>query len=455
MIFIMLWLIYYNGVLFVNFKDTCYRPTTITFLAVNTSNGTALKYKISSSDTTGTILFEDAYLPSPSACGDDSQRCQNLTVITHEDVIVVAIPLRKNFGIATFENNGSFREKRLFNFTQECELVSIFPHALQRNMLPLQGVCLHGNQNGFLLNQIYISINATHLTESLGTQRERGTRQLPMCQVVNPSAFIYSNSPAISSSLGATIFVDVRTVFVQITNQRCDPQNDPMECSVLQRFVSITPNVHAIYCNMQTYLFRLDRNSLMEFAKSVEGLPFFCSSTMYYAFKEGNLTLHHVGNRSASGVAVPFYFQNITRGDCAVLNHSQIVLVQLSDGTVVSMNFSHPHNTLGFSSSPPRRFDRFVLLSNATHALVHDLLSGGLVDTLEESSPFMGYVLGISSEAVPCFVTPTTSSRPPKETTTPAVIGVSAAVRLGLGLGLGLITVLIIVIVVVIIGIKM
>ena len=360
-------------------------PTTSTFLAVNTSSGAQLVYKNSDSRNISNITFDGLYLSSAKACGMNYRRCPNLTMIMDGNVVVVVMPLQEHFGLVTYDKNDnhfSFREKFAININLECEISSISEYFPSK--LTVIGSCLYTKIDRVGL--VYVIINSSSLSESSYFSEQS-------CSIHSPSEFVFLVSATFL--MGVSVYIDNGQVRYQRYGEDCGRFDDISDCSDVQRFTSVPPDLQAIYCESTTYL--LDLVSLpvfKTFKRDNDGFPFFCSKHAYYTYKDGNISFHRTTNKIQIGSAVPisllFNKKDVVWGDCV---NGMFVVIQSTEGEVISLTVNtRKVNFVGHSQTIPRIFGMTLLLNNLTHALVYDLQTSKLIDVIKQEF-MMGYVV--------------------------------------------------------------
>lgn len=353
------------------------------------------------------------------------ERC-SITVISWGDITLAALPLGHHFGLATFNNDSArnrftFREKRVVDTTSlelECDLTALF-NDTGAALPTLLAVCFYDGIHGKIVDVIFVSLNLTTLEES----EEPGV--LPaLCSVTNPSNFIYFRSRRFTN--GVVVFVDQGTVWLH-KGEGCEIERSGV-CTDVERFVPISMIHQAIYCSTQTDLIDLAGDATFPtFAPSEDGVLMFCSSDIYCAYRDNNLTLRGVSDKAALQAPVGFpYEEEVLMGDCVIAAGEFYVVVQLRNDTVIAVNLNRSEAVeLGVSAISPQLFEHSVLLQSSTSAVVFSLLDTSFRDSIAGS-----FVLGAVVNGADIPVECNTSTSPTVSIVMPATHGLPVVVVL-------------------------
>ena len=387
-------------------ENVCISPSVITFLAVNSTEGTRLTYKDSYSNISGNVRFDGHFISSTFACGLEFKRCPNLTVISKGGIILVAVPLLEFIGVAAFERRDgvfTFRQMRVINFTSfdlECKISSIseypFPDDSSRIIFLTDCLYQDGNEADMELDFIQVILNSTNIMMESFTLLTKRPNFPCTVHTLSSSVFFMP----LNFISGVSVFASNTSIFYhRIFERYCIHFHDFVSCSAVQQLSSVPPNHLVLYCHNKTYLFNLVF-IFPVFTRDTDGLPFFCSENIYYSYLSGNLSLHHNdNNRTQIGSAVSLRSGNVLDpnedvrwGECI---QGKCVVMYSDGGNVILYDVNSFNSVrIGNSVTTPRVFDEsFVLLKDGARALVYNIRSGEIIEDIRQEFD-LGYVLG-------------------------------------------------------------
>jgi hypothetical protein len=394
---------------------------------VNTDEGVQLRYKSSTSSSVHSVLFRGHRISGSDVCGEMFEAC-TITVISWDNITLVAIPMETYFGLVTFNNDSSqttltFREQHVISVSSldlECNLTAIFQDPSAPPDLPtLLSVCLHDGEER-LVDVVFVELNLTNLTSSHPPDELFLT-----CRVTNPSRYIFFRSQTFGGN-GVIVFVDKGIVQLMVVTSGGQCQEDSIRvCTDVERFVPVSNIYQAIYCSTQVYLIDVSgEESFPEhFSPSVDGVIMFCSSEIYAGYKDNKITLRSVADKTALRASMRFHYgEEVLMGYCVLVANEFFTIVQLQNGTVLAVNLNSTEVVeVGASSTPPQVFYHSVLVRTPTEAVVFSLMDMRVRDSIEGMFILPGAVINGPDIPIQCMTTTSATS-----VTTPATMTTSA-----------------------------
>lgn len=405
----------------------------------------------------GSVTFLGHFLSSKVACGEEFERCPNLTVLQKDNVVLVAVPMMEYIGLALFERsdqNLAYTQKSVINLTSldlGCEVLSIFDYQVSGSSVLLAN-CLYYDNPGprQLLDLIRIIMNSSNIIK-VESVRRLYTVDCDVHSLSRLHFIVSQNFPR-----GVVIFASgSQIIFHSIDENYCN-SFDINTCAERQRLSLVPPDDLVLYCSNTTFLFNLRNRQYTPFTRTADGLPIFCSKIFYCSYLSGVLSFHNndvnrtlISEHDLRNSDVLNADEEIVWGECV---QSKFVVFRTSRNNVIIFNLeSSMHVKIGNSETTPRIFDNsFILLRNAGHTLVHSVQTGQLLQPIPQGFT-MGYVMR-SSQSIrdeQCVTSTVTYST--DGTTVPATVPIRTDGLSGgaiAGIVVGVVVVLIVILVV-------
>lgn len=337
--------------------------------------------------------------------------------VSDTEPVFAVLPLGENFGLVTADYPPQLHIVSIRDLDLACELTQIFlsPSRSQPGLPTVVGVCLRqpfANQR--YIYHVFLTINVNNLSASSPPYVDA----LVCATSAELSEFFYLESTEFPS--GVLVFVDNGEFWYQPLGESC--QLFYTICHVEHVIVN-SPTSLAAYCSGYVLFFEFPYDDVVHYEKVFE-VPSFCSEFVFSSYEMNTFTLYEVREWDSSIISSVFfpYGNDVMSGICVPLGDEFIVVVQLTNGTVLTSNFNTSKTeVIGASIMPPRVYQQYVQLTMATRMVVHNLSERTSVLTMElwgsEEVVAMGTVLEIATISV-------TVPEPTSYSTTVLVVGV-------------------------------
>ena len=374
--------------------------------------------------------FRDHYLPPPSICGSNYERCNVHITSNYDKTIRVAIfPLSTGIGLVSYdhlyaEDTLVFREQ--FVLSQTCAYM-YFTQTQE-----VVGYCLDLSGTEPYLYSKRIGIQYDNLSLSIVTTIGVRKRLLDPESLSN-FVFFDANRDPVVDCFGTE---DGHVVCLE-NGEVLDHSFAGEQFNFYPPYISTCSNVSRLlhlgstcklvaHCNGKVYLFRVHQDQPVLFSDGISGQVFICPNLQFVKVRNGTLSLHtEDGNQTGNSVSFPP--EMILQGDCLILNRHFVFFATLIDGRTLFANFSSlSYRELGESEHARRIVSRVKgqigLVHNGSETLAYNLsLSCDQEPTvIPNNFILVNYFSMSTTEQCRCPVVPAPTIAPTKSTTVTA-----------------------------------
>ena len=325
--------------------------------------------------------FRDHYLPPPSICGSNYERCNIHITSNYDRTIRVAIfPLNTGIGLVSYNH---LYAKDTLVFREQFVLSQTCAYMYFTQTQEVVGYCLDLSGPEPYLYSKRIGIQYDNLSLSIVTTIGARKELLDPASLSN-FVFFDANRDPVDDCFGTEDGHVVCLESGEVLDHSFAGEQFTFHLPRISTCSSVSRLLHAgstcklvAHCSSKVYLFRVQQEEPTLLSDGNSGQVFVCPNLQFVKFRNGVLSLHTEGGTQI-GNLVPFPHEMIRQGDCLILNQQFVFFATLVDGRTLLANFSSSsYRELGESEHAmciaSRVKGRIGLVHNGSETLVYNI----------------------------------------------------------------------------------